>query len=95
MDAPENNLESRFNKLGDEFVVEKGKKSGHPYFSPGHLGRRGCRVLNLDNWLWGADGMKFRYGSFRFRWLWVIQGQCLVNYRIHRERKARIWEWSV
>lgn len=52
MDAPENNLESRFNKLGDEFVVEKGKKSGHPYFSPGHLGRRGCRVLSLDNWLW-------------------------------------------
>lgn len=32
MNVPENNLDSGINKLGDELIVEKGKKSGHPYF---------------------------------------------------------------
>lgn len=31
MDVPENRLESRINKPGDELIVEKGKESGHPY----------------------------------------------------------------
>lgn len=33
MDVLENNLENRINKLGDDLIVEKGKKGGHIHIS--------------------------------------------------------------